>query len=245
LSPPALQNVISSLFGTVSLGQRPPGEIHHTMASVPELSYDIHHCIIQAVADASNHGADHNIWVQTLLACCLVDRAWGRLAHPLLNQTVLIKTTEHLNRRIFSRWQGHGLGGLRYLILRRADEWFNFNLYNILRALPNPELLRSFTCFDGALLLDTTDEMDRELVDTSSFSSSPLDLDLSGLCEAELGSTSFGHDWSALLLIVPNLQYLTFHGCDWCVSPYMSSDYATGPEIHFLSCHRLGHFSGR
>jgi hypothetical protein len=192
------------------------------MMSLPELNYDVYYWIIQAVADVSPEGAGDEICVKTLLACCLVNHAWCRLAQPILNQTVVIKTENDLTRRIFAPSNIHHLTSLQSIILHRASgEHFTFNVDTILRTLPNSHLLQSFACYDVARLSESSDEKDRELVGTSHFPPRPLDLDLSGLREALLGSIPFGPNWLSLLQIAPNLRCLILYGCGWYVTSSM------------------------
>lgn len=195
-----------------------PSEISSPSMSSPELTYDVYYWIIQAVADVSTEGAGDKVCVKTLLACCLVNRAWCRLAQPILNQTVVIETKNDLNRRIFAPSNVHHLTSLQSIILHMApEEHFTFNVDTILRNLPNPHLLRTFACYDGARLPESSDEKDRELVGTSQFSPRPLDLDLSGLREALLGSIDFGPNWLPLLQIAPSLRCLELYCCSWYV----------------------------
>jgi hypothetical protein len=193
------------------------------MSSAPELSYDIYYWIIQAVGDASTDGARDKICAKTLLSCCLVNHAWRQLAQPLLNQIVVIENDDDLNRRILARSSDHHLSGLRNIVFRESsDGHYTFNLDTILRVLPKSNLLRSFTCYDGGRLPESSDEMDRELIGTPRFPPSPLSLDLSGLREALLGSIPFGPSWVPLLLVAPNLRHLRFHCCGWFVNFFIS-----------------------
>jgi hypothetical protein len=179
------------------------------------------------VADAPTETARDKICAETLLACCLVNRAWHRLAQPTLNQTVVINNTDNLNRWILGRSKDHHLGSLRYIVLGETwGESFTFNVDIILRALPNPHLLRSFVCYDGAQLPESSDARARELVGTSRFPPQPLDVNLSGLHGVLLGTISYGPNWLPFLLVAPNLRYLIFHGCGWCISS----------SIYFVQC---------
>lgn len=193
------------------------------MACVPELSYDIYHWIIQKVADASTEGARDQICVKTLMACCLVNRSWRQLAQPILNQTVVVNTKDDLDRRIFARSKEHHLNGVRNIVFREKNEgYYTFDLDTILRGLPHLHLLRSFTCYEGGRLPESSDAKDREVIGKSRVSPEPLDLDLSGLRQALLGSIPNGPNWVPLLLVAHNLQYLIFHGCGWCVDSFTS-----------------------
>jgi hypothetical protein len=196
--------------------------------SPPELTYDIYQIIIQAVADSSRDGVRDRTCAETLWACCLVNLNWRRLAQPILNQTIMIDTQNHLNRRIMTRSNDHHLGGLRRIVFQETwRERFSFNVDSVLQALPSSQLLRSFICFGGAQLPESSDENDRALVHTSHFSPQPLALDLSGLRKAVLGPISFGPGWVPFLRAVPNLRYLTFHHCGWCVS----SSFGCGQDL--------------
>jgi hypothetical protein len=195
------------------------GNIMTRGTQVPELSYDIYQLIIQEVADASMEGARDQICTKTLLSCCLVNRAWRQIAQPILNQTIVINTEGDLNRRILDRTKDRHLKSLRNIVFREKDEkYWTFDVDSILKALPNVQLLRSFVCYNHARLPDSSDAKDRELVGTSRFVPSALSLDLSGIREAVLGSIDFGPNWVPLMLGTPNLQYLIFHGCGWCVN---------------------------
>jgi hypothetical protein len=194
----------------------------NAMTKVPELSYDIYHWIIQEVANSSTEGARDQLCVKTLLACCLVNRSWCELAQPLLNQTVVVNTSDELDRRIFARLKDHHLNGLRNIVLREKYGGYDtFEVDAILRALPNLRLLRSFTCYDHGRLSESSDAKDREVIGKSRVSPRPLDLDLSGLRQAVLGSINYGPNWVPLLLSAQNLQYLIFHSCGWCVNLFI------------------------
>jgi hypothetical protein len=191
------------------------------MMYVPELSYDLYHWIIQAVANSSTDGTRDKTCLKTLLACCLVNSTWHRLAQPIINQTVLIETQDDLDRRIFSRSK-EDLSGLRNIVIReKGGPYSTFDVERILRALPKLQLLRFFACYDGGRLPGCSEDRDRELVGTSHFSPKPLDLDLSGLREAVLGSIPAGPNWVPLMLASPNLRCLVFHCCGWCVSSFI------------------------
>jgi hypothetical protein len=191
------------------------------MTFVPELTYDIYYWIIQAVANSSTDRDDDRISIKTLLACCLVDHAWCRLAQPILNQTIVVNTENDLNRRILARSNDHHLAGLRNIVFRDTGEGhFSYSVDTILQALPKSSLLRSIACYDGARLTESSDGKDREMIGKSRISPRPLGLDLSGLHEAVLGSISFGPNWVPLLLVAPNLRYLTLHQCGWCVCSF-------------------------
>src|ERR1700755_2150981 len=115
------------------------------MTSLHELNYDIYQYIIQAVADASAERAYEKIWVKTLLACCLVNHAWRRLAQPILNQTIHVNSADELNRRVLARSKDRHLSSLRNIVFREAwGEHFSFHVDGVLRALPNLHQLRSF-----------------------------------------------------------------------------------------------------
>jgi hypothetical protein len=102
------------------------------MTSVPDLTYDIFYWIIQAVADTSAEGARDNTCVDTLLACCLVNSTWCRLAQPILNQTIIVNTQADLNRRILARSKDH-LGSVQEIVFFETwKERFTFEFESIL-----------------------------------------------------------------------------------------------------------------
>lgn len=193
-------------------------------AHIPELSYDVYHWIIQEVANASTEDPRDPTCVKTLLACCLVNSAWRQLAQPILNQTIIVNNQIELDNRILARWEDHHLRSLRNIVLRQKNEgYWTFNVVALLKALPSLPLLQAFFCYDHGFLPESSDQNDRELSGTSHFVPQPLNLDLSGLRQATLGSIPFGPNWVPLLMITPNLQYLNFCGCGWYVRLFTSS----------------------
>lgn len=189
---------------------------------IPEFSYDIYHWIIQEVAKTSRDGARDPDCVKALLACCLVNSSWRQLAQPILNQTIVANTKKELDCRILDRSEDPLLKSLRTIVLcEKNDIYTTFDVVAILKALPNLSLLQSFICYNHGRLPESSDQNDRELVGKSRFIPVSLDLDLSGLRHATLGSIPFGPNWVPFLMAIPNLQHLTLHGlCWWGHSSY-------------------------
>lgn len=195
-------------------------------AHIPDLSYDIYHWIIQEVASTSRYGYRDPECVNSLLACCLVNSSWRQLAQPILNQTIVANTPKQLDRRLFHRSRDPHLKGVRTISLCEKDDiYFTIDVVAVLKALPSLPRLRSFHCYNHGLLSGSSDQKDREDVGKPRVIPHPVDLDLSSLRHATLGSIANGANWVPFLMATPTLQHLTLHGLGW----WGNSSYANSP----------------
>lgn len=164
--------------------------------------------------------------MKVLLACCLVNSSWLQIGQPILNQTIVANTEKELDRRVFERSENLLLKSVRSIVLcEKNDVYTTLDVVAILMALPSLSRLQSFHCYDHGRLPDSSDQKDREHVGRSRVTPLPLDLDLSGLSRATLGSISGGTNWVPFLMATPSLQQLTLYGLGW----WGHSSYANCP----------------